>query len=249
VDGKIANDSAKDQVVPKGETENKFKNAAEIFSQASPGVVLVKRQEYLLGFIPTLNLTYGTGFFVSSDAPHSCEIATVANVTESSRSVQVTTHDGQEYSAVVEKNDRAHGLAFYKLKGVQDPDRTCKELVIGDDKQEPYQPVLAIGAARLGTFWSYRSAQKPEFNTGATMGFIDQIYSVDALRPGEDFYRPVFRASNLGGPGYWGAPWLNTKGEVIAIFSSGSERRSYGEMTKFLKEDLAAIRGESKENK
>lgn len=217
-------------------------NATEIFAQAKTSIV-------------TIPATGGTGFFVTSDKPHSCEIATTQHVANEALTT-VTTRDGKTYQARAELLDDVHELSVYKLDGVKNPRIICRELTLSSAKPYADQPVLVIGAAGAGT----ASAQHPEFHIGAVTGRTTRADSFERMthEPGYYWLRavldqnpplpslhsPMVTSTPKAKPGYSGGPWLNGAGQVFAIeYGAAESQQDAGDLARFLQEDLAKIKG------
>lgn len=215
-------------------------NAAEIFAQAAPSVVRI--DNYLFGLLHTSS---GSGFFVSSDQPHSCEIASNYHMTSGAKSAWVTTHDGQTYQAKLEKIDPQHDLIVYKLQGVQDPERTCRELPLRTTEPVIGEPSLAIGAGGKEA-----SAQNPQFESETVIGMraSDEFYgklNSSAARitkvPGE-VNRLMVQTTGIGKHGYSGGPRLDGSGKVMAVSEMSDKEMNLGESAQFLQALLEDIK-------
>src|SRR5271170_2595095 len=110
--------TAMDQSLPQEQKKEPVFDAAQIFADVRASVVSVKSIPADGKPVP-INGGGGTGFFVSSGEPNSCEVATVTHFIES-EPVAVVMQDGQIYTAKAEKIDLPHEIAVYKVMGVND---------------------------------------------------------------------------------------------------------------------------------
>lgn len=133
----------------------------------------------------------GTGCIITKSGV----ILTSSHVIENSRNIQVTTHSGKNYSAIVlailkNKND----LALIKI----DPKEDLQLAKFGNsDEVKVGQRVLALGCP-FG------------FRDTLTVGIVSRI----------DYERNKIQTDAAINPGCSGGPLLNLKGEIIGINQS-----------------------------
>lgn len=144
--------------------------------------------------IPTVEYSYGTGFFVTADG----YILTNHHVVERAKQITITLKDRSELDAVLVGSDEASDIAVLKVKGGEFP----ALYVAKEDKLKVGEPVLAIGSP-FGFDYSASagivSAKSRNFSREAAVPFIQTDV---ALNPG-----------NSGGP------LFNQKGEVVGVNS------------------------------
>lgn len=144
--------------------------------------------------IPTVEYSYGSGFFVSRDG----YILTNHHVVERATHITITLKDRSELDAVLIGSDESSDMAVLKVKGNNFPALT----VAKSDNLKVGEPVLAIGSP-FGFDYSASagivSAKSRNFSREATVPFIQTDV---ALNPG-----------NSGGP------LFNQKGEVVGVNS------------------------------
>lgn len=144
--------------------------------------------------IPTVEYSYGTGFFVSADG----YILTNHHVVERASQITITLKDRSELDAILVGSDESSDMAVLKVKG----DGFPALRVAKTDNLKVGEPVLAIGSP-FGFDYSASagivSAKSRNFSREATVPFIQTDV---ALNPG-----------NSGGP------LFNQKGEVVGVNS------------------------------
>lgn len=203
-------------------------DASEIFNRYQSSVVSIERQRTFLGIpIPdAFTSDYGSGVFVSSGQPHSCEVATVAH--ESSGYISVQVADGSWYRAHVEQRDNLHGLAVLKLDGVKNPETTCKPVPIAKAVPGKDDPALGIAEyyferndANDSTVY-HRTVSVPSVYLGSLRRDQLQLPSLAAV-PGEkeDSQRMLLAFQGQSRHGYSGAPLFNQEGVVGLLEGHG----------------------------
>jgi S1-C subfamily serine protease len=205
--------------------------AAEIFAQAVPSVVKVSE-------FAGNSIREGTGFFVSSDQPHSCEVVISPHVTQGAESARITTHDGLTYQAIREIYDPQHDLAVYKLQGVEDPEKICRELPLRTTEAVAGEPVFAIDTGAKGA-----SVQHPVFHTGRVISTL--MVNANARFP-EQVTMPMLISTDMSAPGYSGGPEIDAAGKVMSLHEAGGNGISQGVLAKYLQADFESIKHDKK---
>jgi len=197
--------------LPQTTHEEKIIQAA---SQSLPGVVtiMVSRQvtfdsfygmEWFFGSpqpITQEEISYGTGFFVSSDG---LILTNKHVVPEGEIECQITTNDNQVYEAEVLARDPIYDLALLQIEGSGFP-----VLELGDsDKLVPGQTVLAIGNA-LGQF-------EGTVSTGIVSGLSRVISAYGAGY--SDTLDDLIQTDAAINRGNSGGPLLDLSGKVIGV--------------------------------
>jgi len=218
-------------------TEDKNKtpvfDAAAIFTGAENQAVKIK--------IPG-STEYGTGFFVTSGEPHSCEVATLSHVTDGKQQVSAITVDGQTLVAELEKVDWKNEIAIYQLKNVRDPIRVCQEVQITTRLPQDHEPLVGVGIA-AGDFAGAPLARP--FSAQA-LGFTKRKdLNLKAL-PNEDKDRDVLvLGGEAGQHGYSGAALYESQSKVVAIEAGpGPDGTMVAEFAKHLQDNLDQIKAE-----
>jgi S1-C subfamily serine protease len=224
---------------PNAQPSRPAQNWQELKEQIAPSAVQVSAPVYLFNLIP-INEALGTGFFVSSGQPNSCEVATAYHVGESPKEVKITTHDGQCYKATPEKLDPQHDLAIYKVNGVSRPAEVCRDLPLNTNP-EPNLPVLVLDGAV--------DPVHPDAVHGRTLGLRPRTDIRESRRWGVEDMNAELIATNLQTrPGFSGGPVVDTSGHVrgVHVMHDGP---AYEEQAKFLQADLEAIKAERESKK
>lgn len=207
-------------------------HAAEIFEKAAPSVVDVGG--------------HGTGFFVSSGEPNSCEIVTESHVTDND-ATKITTRDGHSHAAKPIMIDKAHELTFYKLEDVQNPETVCKELVINGRGPILGQSFISIGArgddGASATDLKYQTStiegESTRSKIYADSNWIDRWLTSHSESLDSQLVISKDRATRKG---YSGGPWLDSEARVIGITFGDSNWKSFADSARFIQEDLDRIR-------
>jgi S1-C subfamily serine protease len=213
-------------------------DAWHIFAQGAPSVVGVDT---------------ATGFFVSSGEPHSCEVATSRHVTNAD-TADVTTINGEKYVGRAELLDGPNEVSIYKLDGVADPSKTCREVTIEKSLPSIGEPVLSIGADDV--YNKFVNAQHPDFITGIVTGnsktagqfwgdFSWPVRAINRMRDGvrdESFAMPLLVIKGEIHNGFSGGPWLNQNGRLVGLNYAGRGGSSFPQTTEFLQKDLDLIK-------
>ena len=169
---------------------------AQVYAQCVDSVVAISTtvQSSYFGQI-TEGTSAGSGFILTADG----YVVTNYHVVEGATSVQVITHNGNEYAATVVGFDSTNDVAVLKVDNAQFTPVTLgssKDLIIGD-------MVVAIGNP-LG-----------ELASTQTVGYVSGIgreVSTDSLTT----IRMIQTDAAIN-PGNSGGPLFNMKGEVIGI--------------------------------
>ncbi|HEY9683715.1 MAG TPA: serine protease [Oculatellaceae cyanobacterium] len=205
-------------------------NAAEIFAQAAPSVVRVNN---------------GSGVFVSSGTAHSCEIVTQTHVANDA-TADVVAADGISYKASLLLIDPVHELSFYKLEGVLDSAKVCKEIQIYAGELAVGQHVIAIGARGDDG----ATAEKPNFHESTIkrawtrrMAYADNFIDRWSHQQPESADSPLLSTSErLTRKGYSGGPWLDANGQLVGITWGDTAWSSFADPGKFVQQGLDRIR-------
>jgi Trypsin-like peptidase domain len=234
-------------------------DAYEIFKQSSRGVVQVpvynNNTEFPWSLInPRKEIAKGSGAFVQTDIPNSCEFVTGWHVTHAPQA-SVRLPDGKEYPAKANVLDEKHGLSFYEVEGVNDPANTCRALPIRETPPTTGEPVIAIGAAGTDT---NISATNPAYASGLIAGDLTkaEVYRMrygdeaeSALRAGgeremswDDPMIVGFNVNGIGRPGFSGGPWVDRSGSLIGIqYSSDGKLLDAAERAEFVRRDIKRL--------
>jgi S1-C subfamily serine protease len=153
---------------------------------------------------------FGTGFFVTSDQPSSCEVATLSHVTDGRSHITIFTLDGQTADAVLEKVDWKHQIAVYKAQDVARAPAVCKEAKIS--RQAPSQSENLVG---IGMEPGLPPVATP-FEVTA-LGFVARRDTANLPIPDEDMARNLLVLGGPGKHGYSGGPIYNANQEVVAL--------------------------------
>ncbi|HEY9791370.1 MAG TPA: serine protease [Candidatus Obscuribacterales bacterium] len=212
-------------------------NAHDIFAHASNSVVEVNSH-------PPAGQEVGTGFFVSSGLPNSCEVATAAHVGHDYQ-VPITTVDGHSHYVHLELLDKRHEIAIYGAQ-VPNSEAVCKPLTIDSSGEAKGEPIVVVGANSAD---GDATATDHNYRTGTIEGLHKRTEYPARQLPGEDLTRPMMQANgNLKAPGYSGGPWLDGKGEVVGVHAVGANGFGVAELPQFLQEDLDIIKAERTKN-
>ncbi len=98
------------------------------YKNGSPSEVTVNSTYWALGMFP--NSTTGSGFFVKSDDPYSCLVATTKSAFADGPSI--TLVDGNKYPAHVVLTDLQNDLAVLRITGVKNSATDCSAVSLAE---------------------------------------------------------------------------------------------------------------------
>ncbi len=146
--------------------------------------------------------THGSGFFISPDG----EVATNAHVVRGSKWIEVTTHDGKQYSADIKKIDNAVDLAILKIESQETfpyLDQFCFK-----DEISRGEEILAFGNPLV-------------FEQTVTKGIISNITEEEARA--WIYTREIIQHDASIAPGSSGGALVNPYGDLVGINFAGDK--------------------------
>lgn len=144
--------------------------------------------------VPTVEYSYGTGFFVSADG----YILTNHHVVEGADKISITLKDRTELDATLVGSDESSDVAVLKVAGKKFPALT----VAKGDNLKVGEPVLAIGSP-FG------------FDYSASAGIV----SAKSRNMSREASVPFIQTDVALNQGNSGGPLFNKKGEVVGVNS------------------------------
>jgi S1-C subfamily serine protease len=160
----------------------------------------------------------GSGFFAKTDSSSSlpaCTLVTDNHVISPQdasieTSFEISLNNGKIYPAKVVAQDLAHDLAALQVQNVEDPDRTCKPLILDGNVPAGEDRLLRLSRTR----WD------PQVKVGNFKGVEKRRdQTIDEERKGEDLDRDLIVTNTYVtlGRNYSGGAYLNAAGKAVAI--------------------------------
>jgi S1-C subfamily serine protease len=212
-----------DKTLPDPQTKHQTNiNVAELYAQykgGSPSEVAVKSINLHLGFIKVPQSD--SGFFVQSDDPQSCLVATV-NRKWADDKPTIHLKNGEEYPAQVALRDPQNDIAILRITGIKDPSKSCPAVSLSKVAPPEGSPTVAIGNT------NYRDDQQVVY-AGKAIGTWsrNEEFPVTKNRfgnptlPGINTNNEISIFHMPGDNSEGGAPLFNSKGKVVGIAEGG----------------------------
>jgi S1-C subfamily serine protease len=220
------------------------KDIAPTFDAAE---ILTTAEQHAVKFKVPGSTQFGTGFFVSSGEPHSCEAATLSHVTGGQKIVSVVTPDGQTVKAELVKVDWRNELSVYQLKDVNRPLSVCQEVQISRRSLNQNERLLGVGISP-GLAGSLPISNPFE---GHALGYISRKEATQPPLPNEDMDREMLIWGGPGQHGFSGAAIYDMYEKVVAIEAGAGpdENTNLAEFAWHLQDVLDQIKAEREAGK